>query len=114
MRKRLESILLALCMALALLQGTAAAFELPPDTDFWVGLTQAEAAGMIERIANKTETREVVLICYPADGFAPIPTAIKQFSDYANQNRIKLYYYAFSGGAGDPSRIDGAWKSCLR
>ncbi len=107
MRKRLESILLALCMALALLQGTAAAFELPPDTDFWVGLTQAEAAGMIERIANKTETREVVLICYPADGFAPIPTAIKQFSDYANQNRIKLYYYAFSGGAGDPSRIDG-------
>lgn len=107
MKKRLESMLLTLCMALALLQGTAAAFALPPDTDFWAGLTQAEAAGMIERIAGKTETRDIVLICFPADGSAPIPTAIKQFSDYANQNRIKLYYYAFSGGTGDPSRIDG-------
>ena len=107
MKKRMLSILLALAMALALLPGTALAFTQPPDTDFWVGLSREQVTDMISRISGQAETRDVVLLCYPSDGADPVPTAITMFAKYANDRQIKLYYYAFSGGAGDPSRIDG-------
>ena len=114
MRKRLTSILLALCMALTLLPCTAAAFEQPPDTDYWAGLSRAQVVDMLRRIAGKTETRDVVLVCYPSDGAANIATAITlQFAPYANDKRCKIYYYAFSGGSGDPSRIDGELTGLL-
>ena len=86
MKKRLVSILLALCMALALLPEMAFAFETPPDTDFWVSLTRPQVVDMLKRISNQTETRDVVLLCYHSDGSDPVPTAILQISSYANQN----------------------------
>ncbi len=109
MKRKLASILLALSMMLTLLP-TASAFEQPADTDYWVGLTRAQAVDMINRIAGKTETRDIVLICYPSDGAANISTAITQFASIANRNKYKFYYYACSGGAGDPSRIDEELK----
>ena len=114
MRKRLTSILLALCMALTLPPCTAAAFEQPPDTDYWAGLSRTQVVDTLRRIAGKTETRDVVLVCYPSDGAANIATAItQQFAPHANRERCKIYYYAFSGGSGDPSRIDGELTGLL-
>lgn len=109
MKRKLASMLLALCMVLSLLPA-ASAFTQPPDTQYWVGLSREQVVFMLNRIYNKTETRDIVLICYPSDGGADISTAITQFSDFANSNSYKFYYYACSGGTGDASRIDEELK----
>ena len=108
MNKRLIAILSALSIVLSLLTRMAYAFSLPEETDYWVSLTQAETTAVIDRISNKSETADIVLICFPSDGLAPVPTAVAQFASYANDKQIKLYYYTFSGGPDDASRIDGA------
>lgn len=108
MRKnRLPALVLALCIVLSMLPGTAFAFEQPPATDYWVPLTREQVVYMLSRINSKAQTQDIVLVCYPADGSAPVPTAIKQFYDYANATtKRKIYYYAFTGSSGDSSRID--------
>ena len=95
MKKRLLSVLLILCLAAPVLP--ASAFSVPSDTNYWVGQTQAQVADMVRRITSKTETRDLVLVCFPNDGAANISTAVTMFSNYANQNSIKLYYCAFPG-----------------
>lgn len=87
---------MALYLAFSALTVPAHAFDLPSPTDYWVNMTQEEVVFMLDRIAAKTETRDVVLVCYPADGGSNISTAIKQFSVYANDNRAKLYGYAYT------------------
>lgn len=96
MKKRVISVLLALYLAFSALTVPAYAFDLPSSTDSWVNLTQEDVVFMLDRIAAKTETRDVVLVCYPADGGSNISTAIKQFYDFANANHAKLYGYAYT------------------
>ncbi len=107
MKKRLLRLLVALSMLLAMLPGPALAFEQPPTTEYWINLTRPQVVNMVARIDSKTEDRNVVLLCYPLDGQADVSVPIEQFSKYANgPTRCKIYSYAFSGGSGDPSRID--------
>ncbi len=106
--KKLVSILLTLCMALAALPMVVSAVEKPADTAYWVNLTREQTVDMIDRISKKTEERYVVLLCYPSDGSAFVSTAIQQFSKQANEQTTKLYAYACDSS--DSSWIDEELK----
>lgn len=98
-------------MLLTISPEKASAFENPSDTDYWVGLTRTQVVNMLDRITTQTETRDVVLVCYPLSD--TVFNAIKQFSDYANKRGMKLYYYACANDSSDASRIDNELAKLL-
>ncbi len=107
MKKRRAAVLLIFCIALALATPAAAAqFERPAESDFWHELTAADARALVNAVAQKTQTQNVVMVFYSTEcpycqNFVP------QFAQYAQENRVPIQ--AVSGlGAGtmaDPSPL---------
>ena len=82
MRKRALSALLAFCMALTLLPGTALA------ANYWQNLSRLEAAQTADGMLNRTSTEDVVLIYTRG--------ATAAYENYAEANQIKVACYSGS------------------
>ena len=93
MKRRFSAVILALCLTLTLLPVRGLAAE---STEYWVEMSAAEARTMLTAVANKSESRYIVFVCYDAATQAnPVES---QFRRYANEKGYYIYGYHTGGG----------------
>ncbi len=101
MKKRLLSVLLALCLALSLLPGPAlAAGSLPPsESAYWNNKNMQVAIGFIKSILTNPPSSNIVLVYYQANGCANSATYVPQYAAFAESSRLRMYGYAYDPAA---------------
>ena len=106
MKRKLLSALLAFCMVLTILPGTAMAAGLPPaETDYWKNLSLDASNDLLATAINKTAQENFVFIFYGLDGGNGAATSVPQYANFTAQNQIKSYGYALPAGGYWPNGI---------
>ena len=101
MKKRLLSALLAFCMVLTLLPGTAlAAGELPPkDTMYWNNRNMQVAIGFVRSILTNPASSDIILVYYQAEGCVNSANYVPQYAAFADTSKLRMYGYAYDRNA---------------